>query len=86
MNVIDVLVKQTHEAHSCAHKLLDSSPEKHWGDTHDTFVEYQLALAISWNIKHTMWHCCQIATIKRLIHGVYDYVLPKLLGILSYEG
>ena len=33
--------------------------------------------AISWNIKHTMWHCGQIATIKRLIHGGYDFGLPK---------
>lgn len=33
--------------------------------------------AISWNIKHTMWHCGQMATIKRLIHGGYDFGLPK---------
>ena len=25
--------------------------------------------AISWNIKHTIWHCGQIATIKSLTHG-----------------
>lgn len=31
--------------------------------------------AVSWNIKHTMWHCGQMATIKRLIHGGYDYGL-----------
>lgn len=34
--------------------------------------------AISWNIKHTMWHCGQIASIKRLIHGGYDYGIPKV--------
>ena len=33
--------------------------------------------AVSWNIKHTMWHCGQIAIIKRLIHGGYDFGLPK---------
>lgn len=33
--------------------------------------------AISWNIKHTMWHCGQIASIKRLIHGGFDFGLPK---------
>jgi hypothetical protein len=31
--------------------------------------------AVSWNIKHTMWHCGQMATLKRLIHGGYDYGL-----------
>ncbi|QCX00718.1 DinB family protein [Aggregatimonas sangjinii] len=33
--------------------------------------------AVSWNIKHTMWHCGQIATIKRLIHGGFDFGLPR---------
>lgn len=33
--------------------------------------------AVSWNIKHTMWHCGQIATIKRLIHGGFDFGLPS---------
>ncbi len=33
--------------------------------------------AISWNIKHTMWHCGQIATLKRLISGGFDFGLPK---------
>lgn len=33
--------------------------------------------AISWNIKHTMWHCGQIATLKRLINGGFDFGLPK---------
>lgn len=33
--------------------------------------------AISWNIKHTMWHCGQIASLKRLLHGGYDFGLPK---------
>ncbi len=33
--------------------------------------------AVSWNIKHTMWHCGQIATLKRLIHGGYDFGLQK---------
>mgnify|MGYP000149910545 CR=1 FL=1 len=33
--------------------------------------------AVSWNIKHTMWHCGQIATIKRLLHGGFDFGLPQ---------
>lgn len=174
MTVIDVLVKQTQEAHSWTNKLIDSIPKKHWDDTPDTLAsniswqvghliisEYYHAIlvvtgfdeeitakldlraynhkfgyesepkdligttsskvlyeqllfmqskviknvagltlsdleaaverpikqkhpvaitkfdAISWNIKHTMWHCGQIATIKRLIHGGYDFGLPK---------
>ncbi len=47
MNVIDVLVKQTQEAHSCTNKLIDSIPEKHWDDTYDSF-----ASNISWQIGH----------------------------------
>lgn len=31
--------------------------------------------AISWNIKHTMWHCGQMATLKRMVHESYDYGL-----------
>lgn len=33
--------------------------------------------AVSWNIKHTMWHCGQIALIKRLIHGGFDFGIPN---------
>lgn len=33
--------------------------------------------AVSWNIKHTMWHCGQIASIKRVLHGGFDFGLPK---------
>lgn len=33
--------------------------------------------AVSWNIKHTMWHCGQIASIKRLIHGGFDFGLSN---------
>lgn len=33
--------------------------------------------AISWNIKHTMWHCGQMATLKRMVHESYDYGLKK---------
>ncbi len=31
--------------------------------------------AVDWNIKHTMWHCGQIAVIKRLIGNRYDFGL-----------
>jgi len=33
--------------------------------------------ALSWNIKHTMWHCGQIAMIKRIIDKPYDYGLRR---------
>jgi hypothetical protein len=32
---------------------------------------------VSWNIKHTMWHCGQVASINRLIHGGFDFGLPR---------
>lgn len=174
MKVIDLLVKQTHDAHDWTNKLIDSIPMKHWEDTPSTLAsniswqvghlvisEYYHAIlvvtgfdeeimkkidlkshnqyygyesvpselikqsnpkllkeqllfmqnkviknisgltlkdlendveepikrkhpvaktkldAVSWNIKHTMWHCGQIASIKRLIHGGFDFGLPK---------
>lgn len=51
--------------------VLQPVPQKH--PVAETKLE-----AISWNIKHTMWHCGQIASIKRLIHGGYDYGIPKV--------
>lgn len=33
--------------------------------------------AIDWNIKHVMWHCGQIATIKRIVDNAYDYGLKR---------
>jgi hypothetical protein len=174
MNVLDVLIKQTRDAHSWTNKLIDSVPHKYWEDTssdlasniswqvgHLVISEYYHAIlvitgfdeeitnaidlkkhnerfgyeskpqgligqsnpkqlkeqlifmqskvmanisslqlsdleseveqpikqkhpvattkleAVSWNIKHTMWHCGQIASIKRLIHGGFDFGLPK---------
>jgi DinB superfamily len=29
--------------------------------------------AISWNVKHTMWHCGQIAMLKRVIDKPFDF-------------
>ncbi|TAE75149.1 MAG: DinB family protein [Bacteroidetes bacterium] len=29
--------------------------------------------SISWNVKHTMWHCGQIATLRRIIDKPLDY-------------
>lgn len=174
MNVIDVLVKQTQDAHTWTNNLIDSVPFEHWNDTPDVLEsniswqvghlilsEYYHAIlvikgfdkeviqkldireysqkfgydstptehiessnvktlreelqfmhtkvidtisgltltdlennveepfkqkhpvattkfdAVSWNIKHTMWHCGQVATLKRLINGGYDFGLPK---------
>ncbi|UWX53797.1 DinB family protein [Maribacter litopenaei] len=33
--------------------------------------------AIDWNVKHTMWHCGQMATIKRPVNQPYDYGLQR---------
>ncbi|MFK7811990.1 MAG: DinB family protein [Maribacter sp.] len=174
MNITDLLIKQTQDAHSWTNKLVDSIPLKHWDTTpenlasniswqvgHLVISEYYHAIlvvtgfdeeinkkidlkthnqmygyesvpaelvgqvdpdilkeqllfmqkkviqnvsnltlkdlenkveqpikqkhpvaktkleAVSWNIKHTMWHCGQIASIKRLIHGGFDFGLPK---------
>lgn len=33
--------------------------------------------AIDWNIKHTMWHCGQIASIKRTIGNTHKFELKK---------
>lgn len=174
MNITDLLLKQTKDAHSWTNKLIDSVPMKHWEDTPDTLAsniswqvghlvisEYYHAIlvvtgfdeeitrkidlknhnqmygydsapkalvgasepkvlkeqlqfmqakviknvsnltvkelegmveqpikqkhpvaetkldAVSWNIKHTMWHCGQIASIKRLINGGFDFGIRK---------
>lgn len=174
MNITDLLIKQTQDAHSWTNKLIDSIPMGHWDDTPGTLAsnitwqvghlvisEYYHAIlvvtgfdeeitkkidlkahnqlygyesvpeeligksdpemlreqlqfmqnkviqnvsaltlkdleskveqpikqkhpvaktkleAVSWNIKHTMWHCGQVASIKRLIHGGFDFGLPK---------
>lgn len=31
--------------------------------------------AISWNIKHTMWHCGQIATLQRIVDKPFDITI-----------
>ncbi|WP_337041571.1 DinB family protein [Emticicia sp. 17c] len=31
--------------------------------------------ALDWNIKHTMWHCGQLAILKRIVHERYDFGL-----------
>ncbi|SFR32307.1 DinB superfamily protein [Robiginitalea myxolifaciens] len=33
--------------------------------------------AIDWNIKHTMWHCGQMATWKRMVDKPHDYGIRK---------
>jgi hypothetical protein len=33
--------------------------------------------ALDWNIKHTMWHCGQIATLKRIVDQRYNFELSK---------
>lgn len=33
--------------------------------------------AIDWNIKHTMWHCGQIAVLKRIVDQPYNYGLKS---------
>ncbi|RRQ48112.1 DinB family protein [Maribacter algicola] len=52
-----------------------------WQPVEPTKVPHPVAKtkfeAIDWNIKHTMWHCGQMATIKRLVDKPYDYGLQK---------
>ena len=52
-----------------------------WKPVEPTKVPHPVAKtkfeAIDWNIKHTMWHCGQMATIKRLVDKPYDYGLEK---------
>jgi hypothetical protein len=33
--------------------------------------------ALDWNIKHTMWHCGQLAILKRIVHERYDFLVKK---------
>lgn len=33
--------------------------------------------ALSWNIKHTMWHCGQIGSLMRKLHKPYDFKLQR---------
>ena len=36
--------------------------------------------AIDWNIKHTMWHCGQIAILKRMVDHPHDFGVKKPEG------
>ena len=47
MNITDLLIKQTQDAHSWTHKLIDSISMDQWDDTPDT-----LASNISWQVGH----------------------------------
>ncbi len=33
--------------------------------------------AIDWNVKHVMWHCGQIATLKRIVDKPHNFLLKK---------
>jgi hypothetical protein len=62
--------------------LITSLPEPDlWNPVLTTKVPHPVAKtkfeAIDWNIKHTMWHCGQMATIKRIVDQPYDFGLPK---------
>ena len=52
-----------------------------WQPVEPTKVPHPVAKtkfdAIDWNVKHTMWHCGQMATIKRLVDKPYDYGLER---------
>lgn len=32
--------------------------------------------ALDWNIKHTMWHCGQLALLRRIVHEQFDFNMP----------
>lgn len=55
------------------------APEKLQADLEPTKLPHPTATtkfeALSWNVNHTMWHCGQIAMIKRVIDKPYDYGL-----------
>lgn len=52
-----------------------------WESVEPTKVPHPVAKtkfeAIDWNIKHTMWHCGQMAVLKRMVDRPYDYGLQK---------
>ncbi len=52
-----------------------------WEPVEPTKVPHPVAQtkfeAVDWNVKHTMWHCGQMATIKRLVDQPYDYGLQR---------
>lgn len=61
--------------------ISELSPEKLQTELEPTKMPHPVAStkleALSWNIKHTMWHCGQIAVIKRIIDQPYDYGLRR---------
>ncbi len=52
-----------------------------WEAVRPTKVPHPVATtkfdAIDWNIKYTMWHCGQIAILKRLVHIPHDFGVQK---------
>lgn len=34
--------------------------------------------ALDWNIKHTMWHCGQLAILKRVVDSRFDFKIQKV--------
>lgn len=55
-----------------------------WEPVKPTKVQHPVAKtkfeAIDWNIKHTMWHCGQIATLKRMVDTPHDFGVKKPEG------
>lgn len=74
-NHLDIILKKSIEIiNSIASEELNSEliPGK---------VEHPIAKtkfeAIDWNIKHTMWHCGQLATLKRMLGYPYTFQVKK---------
>lgn len=55
------------------------SPEELKNKLEPARVEHPVARnkfeALDWNIKHTMWHCGQLAILKRVVNERYDFGL-----------
>lgn len=52
-----------------------------WKPVEPTKVPHPVAktkfVAIDWNVHHTMWHCGQMAIIKRMVDQPYDYGIQR---------
>ncbi len=61
-------------------EIIGSLSEKELGDALEkTGINHPIAKtkyeAINWNIKHTLWHCGQLAILRRILDSRYDFIL-----------
>ncbi|WP_281990059.1 DinB family protein [Aquimarina aggregata] len=75
-NHLDIIVKKSIE-------IINSlAPEELKNELVPGKVEHPVAKtkfeAIDWNIKHTMWHCGQLASLKRILGNPYQFEIKKV--------